>query len=99
MVKLFDTSSAAQEVFDEVEHAGIAAIHGGRVSVRNLGGLVGNIASSQRVNIDQEGGYFIAGRTFNHPETELAYLYDARRYDSEQALKLAIEAYDELNCT
>ncbi|EGH97642.1 hypothetical protein [Pseudomonas syringae] len=93
-VRLFETSASADDVFSEVLSAGIAGVHGGRVSVRGLAGQVGRLAEREGVCVSQDDGYISAGQTYNHARAELAYMYDQNKFDEDGALQAVIEAFE-----
>lgn len=90
--KIFKASDATPEmILQEVESYGLAGISGGRLAVRKLKSNIQSIA-------DDKGLEDIRSLcTYNHPYTELAYPYDMNRFTSEDAKRLVIRTYDELN--
>jgi len=88
MVQIFKCTDTAQDVLDCVLADGITGISGGRVSTRRLLNQVHELAEAaghERV---------IALSTYNHPETELAYIYDDEIYGPSQAKAKVIAEYD-----
>ena len=88
MVRIFKCSDAAQRVLDGVLENGIAGIAGGRLSTRRLQGHVQKLAEAAGHE------HVAAHSTYNHPDAELAYIYDVNLYDSKQALAKVIAAFD-----
>ncbi len=88
MVRIFKCTDAAQDVLNCVLMEGITGISGGRVSTRRLLSQVHDLAEVARHE------HVIAHSTYNHPDTELAYIYDNNFYDSNQAMAKVIAAYD-----
>lgn len=91
MVKIFRCYDAAQDVLDCALADGIVGVSGGRTSTRRLLRAVHDLAEA--------GGHeqIVALSTYNHPDTELAYIYDNERYDSDGAQTKVINAYDLAN--
>lgn len=99
-VKLFDSTGPAQDILDEVRLSGVAGIYGGRVAVRGLASRVADLAAEPSGDDDeesQEKGSIWSGQTYNHPQTELAYVYDDNRFSPNKALQAVIAAYEVLN--
>lgn len=90
MIKIFKCSDKAEDILEETLRSGITGIAGSRVNTRKLAGKVYTLAVSQEL----ENIY--AGPTYNHPEGELAYVFETDSYGSDEAMKLVIEAYDSL---
>lgn len=88
MVRIFKCTDAAQDVLDCVLVEGITGISGGRVSARRLLSQVHDLAEAAGHE------HVIAHSTYNHPDTELAYIYDNNFYDRNQAMAKVITAYD-----
>ncbi|MCY1271334.1 hypothetical protein D9M69_455840 [compost metagenome] len=76
------------EVLDSALDNGVVGICGGRTSVRRLLNEVHDLA--------EKDGHeqIIALSTCNHPDAELAYIYDQERYNSDRARAKVIAAYD-----
>jgi len=91
MVQIFRCYDAAQDVLDCALADGIVGIGGGRTSTRRLLRAVYDLAEA--------GGHerIVALSTYNHPSTELAYIYDDEFYDSDSARAKVIKAYDLAN--
>lgn len=94
VVRLFESDASVDDVLSEVVSVGIAGVYGGRVSVRNLAGQVGRLAESEGVCVSQDDGYICAGLTHNHPRTELAYMFDERKFSVDDALQAVIGAFE-----
>ncbi|MBN4183966.1 hypothetical protein QCD83_14365 [Pseudomonas savastanoi pv. phaseolicola] len=94
VVKLFDTATSPVDVFDEVVNSGIAGVYGGRLAVREVASQVGGLAKINGVCVSQEGGYISSGLTHNHSRTELAYMFDDRKFSVDQALDAVEKTYD-----
>lgn len=90
MAVIFNCTDAADNILEEVVSAGIAGISGGRLSVRR------RLAEVAELAIQNEHEQVIANSTVNHPETELAFLYDCSRYRPGEAQALVVQAYDKL---
>jgi len=91
MVRIFRCYDVAQDVLDCALAAGIVGISGGRTSTRRLLRAVHDLAEA--------GGHeqIMALSTYDHPDTELAYIYDNELYDSDSARAKVIKAYDLAN--
>lgn len=97
LVKLFDTTANPERVFLEIVSAGIAGVYGGRLAVREVAGEVGKLARMKGVCVSQDGGYISAGQTYNHPRTELAYMFDENKFSPDAALNAVEATYDILH--
>ncbi|MFZ2319670.1 MAG: hypothetical protein WAW12_07365, partial [Pseudomonas sp.] len=67
---------------------GITGISGGRLSTRRLLNQVHELAEAAGHT------HVIAHSTYNHPHTELAFIYDDDIYCADLAMKKVIAAYD-----
>lgn len=88
MVKIFRCTDQAQDVLDTALEAGIVGISGGRLSVRRL------LSQVHQLAVDGAHENITANATYNHPETELAYIFDLELYDSAKAKSKVIAAFD-----
>lgn len=88
MVKIFRCTYQAQDVLDAALEDGIVGISGGRLSARRLLSQVHELAA------DGAHENIAANATYNHPETELAYIFDIELYDSAKAKSKVIAAFD-----
>lgn len=88
MAKIFNDFSNANDIFDEALTNDIVGISGGRLAVRQKLNEVYTLA--------EKGGYedIVALSTYNHPATELAYIYNKKFYDGNQAQQEVIDSYD-----
>lgn len=86
--RIFRCYDDAQDVLDCALENGIVGISGGRLSVRRLLREVHDLAVA--------GGHeqIMALSTYDHPDTELAYIYDNELYDSAVARARIIKTYD-----
>ena len=90
MIKIFKCSDRAEDVFEEAMMSGIVGVAGSRVHTRKLIDKVDDIANNQGV----EEIYSIS--TYNHPEAELAYIFNTDLYSKDEAMKLVIKTYNNL---
>lgn len=88
MVKIFEASTDANAILKEVLENGLAGISGGRVETRNKLGLIASLAE------EKGHKYVVARSTINHMTCELAFLYDASRYEHLVAKRTVINAYN-----
>jgi len=86
-VKHFRSSDDNNAIASEVVIRGLALISGGRIEVRNKEKEVQKILSEQY-------DIKVAPLTYNHPETELGYIFRFDFYDMSEAKKTAIEIYN-----
>lgn len=99
-VKLFQDTSAAQDILEDAKRSGVAGIYGGRLAVRALTRDVARLVEQFDADADEElqGEVSIwSSQTYNHSQTELAYVYDANRFRPDQALQAVIAAYELFN--
>lgn len=88
VIELFGSSDDAQKILDAVLRDGATGISGMRTAVRRK-------LSEVRELVEQAGYPSISAHlTFDHPEAELAYPYDADRYSLEEALEVVKAAYE-----
>lgn len=88
MAKIFDDDSDANDILNEVLINHIVGINGGRIAVRQ---------KLKAVYILAEHGAHedvVALSTYDHPDTELAYIYDQKFYDNYKAKHEVIDSYD-----
>ena len=90
-VEIFEASEDTQRILDAVLRSGAAGIHGGRVAVRKKLGELAELAAVT----DHES--VVAHSTMDHPDTELAYPYDATHFDHLEASEAVRRAYDAKN--
>ena len=87
-VTIFGGGDSEKEILAELKSAGIVGISGGRLEVR---------AKLKRVQTEIEmedlEGYW-AHSTLNHPDTELGYGYDEKKYSAKEAEEAVTKSYD-----
>ena len=88
MAKIFDDDSDANDILNEVLINNIVGISGGRIAVRQKLKEV-YIIAEQSAHDD-----VVALSTYDHPDTELAYIYDQKFYDNYKAKQEVIDSYD-----
>ncbi len=88
MIRIFDDGDGAQIILDHVLDSDIAGISGGRLSVRRRLGEVSELA------VTQGHGAIRATSTYNHPDTELAFIFHDDVYTFDEAMAAVIQAYD-----
>lgn len=87
MAKIFEVSDSILKIIIEIELNGIAAISGAKIEV------IEKIDQLRAVLIEDSSIKMLS--TYNHPETELGYIYDSRIYkEGEDALSEVIASYD-----
>lgn len=88
MVMIFQTSDSASKILSQVLVDNLAGISGGRISVRRLLAQVAALA-------EVEGLERVAAHsTYNHPDTELALIYDSDLFSLNQAQEILVAAYE-----
>jgi len=88
MVKIFNDLSNANDILNEVLTNDIVGISGSRTAVRQ---------KLKEVYILAERGAYedvVALSTYDHPDTELAYIYNQKFYDNNKAKQEVIDSYD-----
>ncbi|UPZ07936.1 hypothetical protein M1Q10_12425 [Pseudomonas aeruginosa] len=88
MIKIFRCTDTPQAVLNVALADGVVGIRGGRTTVRNLLDRVAQLAESE--------GHedIVALSTYNHPYTELAYIYDSERFSNEAAKQEVVAAFN-----
>ncbi|MFD1218490.1 hypothetical protein [Microbulbifer celer] len=90
IVKILSCADDVKNMEQTLKDDGLIGVSGGRISVRRKLGEV--IEEINCLKHEDEEGYVCL--TYNHPETELGYAWDASKYSHEEAKSMVLEAYD-----
>ena len=91
IVSIFTCSDELPEIFQTLKDEGFICLPGGRVAVRKKLKELDEL-------IETEGlGEKFIHLTYNHPDTELGFAYEAESYGIDEAKRLAISAYNKQN--
>lgn len=90
MARIFKDNNNANDILNEVLSSGVAGISGGRLAVR------GKLAEVRELAEQNSHENVVASSTINHPDTELAYVYDDMIYEKDNAVDEVIKSYEKV---
>ena len=89
-IDVFKCTDSIEAMEQSLRDDGLIGISGGRISVRRaLDELLSQINELENNEEERFGGL-----TYNHPNTELAYIWDSEKFSLKQAKRIVKEAYD-----
>jgi len=92
VIGMFKCTDDLDDMQQSLKDAGLIGVSGGRVSVRKV---LRELTSSINCEVESEERYM--SLTYNHPDTELGYAWDASSFTSSEARSKVLKAYGEMN--
>ena len=87
-ISLFVSTDNIQDMVSKLIDDGVIGVHGSRVHVRDI---MKKICAT--LNSDENECKFISS-AYNHPETELGYIWDNSRYEMSNAKNQVVKVYE-----
>ncbi len=88
-INIYATNCSKYEAQKALLEDGLIAIHGSRVAVRRIAGAI-----LTELENDEEGEDIFIFLSYDHPETELGYIYNGKMFNNDDAKNISITNYN-----
>lgn len=91
-MNIYSTDTNLELIINAVEEYGIVGVHGGRVHTRNI---IAKACEILNADYDEDESNYCY-LSYNHPYTELGYIWDTGQYSMSEAKNIVIKAFDSM---